>query len=138
MESDVALTHKRTLDFVNDDADNWKKIGKNIDPEQTKLNYLWKRYPCVFGNDAKNGKIIVENIENEDPAQTSKLNDLHFPFHSLWKRYPYIFGIEDDNVNFYDNFGKSRMKKLVSNSKNYLPPQLRKYIDAGATFLRLT
>ena len=100
---------------------------------------MWKRYPYIFGNDDnQNAKIIEENIENAEHPDETKLNDLHFPFHSLWKRYPYIFGIEDDNVNFYDNFGKSRMKKLASNSKKYLPPQLRKYIDAGATLLRLT
>ena len=81
-----------------------------------------KRYPYVFGNALDNtGKIIAENIENEQ----TKLNDLYFPFHSLWKRYPYVFGIEpDNNLNFHNS-----PTKKMSNSKNYIPPQLRKYFN---------
>ena len=129
MEFDVAPTNKRAtnLKYWND-VDNWKIIEKNVDdghPEQAKFNYLWKRYPYVFGNDVDNGKIITENnIDNEHPEQT-KFNDLYFPFHSLWKRYPYVFGIEPDNDL---NFHNSPTKKM-SNSKNYIPPQLRKYFN---------
>ena len=126
MEFDVPPTKKSALNLF------WKIIEKNVDdghPEQAKFNYLWKRYPYVFGNDVDNGKIITENnIDNEHPEQT-KFNDLYFPFHSLWKRYPYIFGI-DENVNLYDNFRKTRTKKMA-NSKSYLTlPELRKYFDS--------
>ena len=117
-ELNITPADKRTFDLL---------IGKNVDPEQTKLDeHFWKRYPYIFGNDDnQNAKMFVENIKNAEHPDETKLNDLHFPFHSLWKRYPYVFGIEpDNNLNFYNS-----PTKKMSNSKNYIPPQLRKYFN---------